>query len=110
MLEFKDLQIGDEVWYVPADSRHSNSKGIYLEVTKIGRKYIYVGDMKVESWNHNGYSIASVVDYPYGSIYKTQEDYLDFSKWSILERDISRLNLSREQKQRIIQIVVGGDQ
>lgn len=109
MIEFKDLKIGDEVWYVPADYRHLYSKGKYLEVTKVGRKYIYVDGMKAESWTHNSYSVAHVVEYPYGSIYKTQEDYLDFEKWRILTRDIHVLKLSREQKQLIIQIVEGGD-
>ena len=101
----KSLEVGDKVWYVPADSRHKNPKGTYLEVRKVGRKYIYIEDMKVEQRDCNGFSIGLVVEWPYGTIYQSQEDYQEYSRWFNIQREIDRINLTREQKRDIMKIV-----
>ena len=104
-LTFKDLNVGDKLWYVPADSRHSSTNGRSVEVTKTGRKYIYIEDMKSEQWEHNGYTIAQVVEWPYGIFYSSEEDYKSFSEWTNFERNISHLKLNRNQKDLILKIV-----
>lgn len=105
------MKVGDQVWYVPSDSRHRNPNGSLATITKIGRKYFYVNngdyhDMKCIAWNYNGYAIGKVEEYPYGTIYATEQDYLDFCVWRQFELNIPS-NLTREQKEKIIAIVKG---
>lgn len=100
-----DLKVGDMLWYVPADSRHSCPDGRLVSVSKKGRKFIYIDGMKSEYWNNNGYSIAQVTEWPFGTFYKSEDDYLAFKKWSTFERDIRLLKLSQEQKNLILEIV-----
>ena len=107
MKDFKSLVEGEDVWYVPSDKRHANPNGMYLPITKVGRKYVHVGDMKVESWNNDNYAIGLVVDWPHGTVFKTQEDYLDYLNWNNFERDVSKLKLSRQQQYDILKIVNG---
>ena len=99
------LKVGDKLWYVPADSRHSCPDGRLVSVDKMGRKFIYIDGMKSEYWNNNGYSIAQVVEWPYGTFYKSEDDYLAFKRWSTFQRDIRLLKLSQEQKNLILEIV-----
>ena len=104
-LTFKDLNVGDKLWYVPANRRHSFPNGCSVEVTKIGRKYIYIENMKSQQWEHDGYAIAQVVEWPYGTFYKSKDDYISLKKWSTFQRDIRLLKLSQEQKKLILEIV-----
>lgn len=102
----KILKVGEKVWYVPSDKRHSDPNGTYLEVTKVGKKFTYVNGMKCEGWTYNGYNIGKVEEYPYGSIYATEQDYLDHMKWNKFTYNIPS-NLTKEQKQQILMIVNG---
>lgn len=104
-MKFKDLKVGDNVWYVPTDSRHKNPNGSLLEVSKVGRKYVHIEGMKAEAWEHNGYVIGHITTWPHGSIYACEKDFLDFRTWKTFEIDVGRLKLSKEQKQQILTIV-----
>lgn len=103
------MKVGDQVWYVPSDPRHANPNGSIAEITKIGRKYFYINnggyhDMKCVCWDSNGYAIGKVDEWPYGSIYPTEQEYLNFVEWRKFELNIPS-NLTREQKERIMEIV-----
>lgn len=105
------MKVGDKVWYVPSDKRHDSPNGKIATVTKIGRKYFYINtggyhDMKCGEWDNNGYAIGKVEEYPYGSIYATEQDYLDKHEWDMIE--FRHIKLTREQKQKIVAIVKGG--
>ena len=99
-----DLKVGDDVWYVPSDKRHNNPNGCLVKVTKVGRKYLYLGDMKMEYWDLNGFSIGSIVEFPYGSVYKSSDDYYEHIEWDKFKRDVGSIRLSREQKRGILRI------
>ena len=102
----KDLNIGDSLWYVPADSRHSNPQGTYKKVTKVGRKYFYVDGMKCEFWENDTYAIAHVCEYPYGSLYIDKQSHLESIMWLDFIHNIPS-HFSREQKNLILKIVKG---
>ena len=102
----KDLKVGDKVWYVPSDKRHRNPNGEYLPVTKVGKKYVYVNEMKCEAWENNSFAIGKVSEYPYGSIYLNEKDYLESNEWNSFTYNIPT-NLTREQKTKILSIAKG---
>lgn len=97
-----DLKVGDDVWYVPSDKRHSNPNGCFVKITKVGRKYVYIGEMKMEYWELDGFSIGNIVDFPYGTVYKSSNDYYEKIEWDNFKRDVGSLRLSREQKKGIL--------
>ena len=99
-----DLKVGDDVWYVPSDKRHSNPNGCFVKITKVGRKYVYIGEMKMEYWELDGFSIGNIVDFPYGTVYKSSSDYYEKMEWDNFKRDVDSLRLSREQKKGILDI------
>mgnify|MGYP003506455818 CR=1 FL=1 len=99
-----ELKVGDDVWYVPFDKRHSNPNGCLVKVTKVGRKYVYVGEMKMEYWEFDGFSIGNIVDFPYGTVYKSSSDYYEKMEWNNFKQDVGCLILSREQKKGILDI------
>lgn len=100
-----DLKVGDTLWYVPVDSRFPDPDGRLVKVDKVGRKFIYMDGMKSEYWNNNGYSVAQVIEWPFGTFYKSEDDYLAFKRWSTFQRDVRLLKLSQEQKNLILEIV-----
>ena len=102
----KDLKVGEMVLYVPSDTRHCNLNGKYLPITKVGKKYVYVNDMKCEKWNHNSFAIGILSEYPYGTIYQNEKDYLDSKEWNRFTCNIPT-HLTREQKMKILSIVKG---
>ena len=110
MSKSNDLKTGDKVWYVPSNRRHPNPDGCYLTVTKVGRKlfYIqedyYVNSHKCRAWEYDGYAIGILDSYPHGTIYKTKQDYLNLIAWRKFERDISKINLTVQQKADILKI------
>lgn len=97
-----EITVGDKLWYVPADRRHGKPKVIAVE--KIGRKYIYAGGMKCQSWDCNGYAILNVSEWPYGSVYLCERDHIDHGNWDNFTREIDRIKLDRNQKERILEI------
>ena len=96
------LIIGQDLWYCPADRRHGKSK--LVNVQKIGRKYIYVGDMKCVPWDQDGYAILNVVEWPYGTIYPNEDVFLKHMSWNEFSRDIDRIKLTLDQKQKILEV------
>lgn len=105
------MKVGDQVWYVPSDSRHANPNGKLATITKIGRKYFYVDNggystMKCVVNDYNGYAIGVVDEWPSGTIYGNEDDYLEMLEWRNLE--LRYLKLTRDQKRKIIEIVKGG--
>ena len=99
----KGLKVGQDVWYVPSDRRHQNPNGSLRKVTKIGKKYFYLDDLKCECWD-NGYSIGNVCEYPHGSIYLTEQDYIDNIVWKNFTYNIPT-DLTKDQKKRILEII-----
>lgn len=102
----KELKVGDMVWYVPSDKRHSNPNGCYKPVTKVGKRYVYVDGMKCEGWKIDNYAVGNICEYPYGSVYLTEQDYIESSDWKTFTYNIPT-NLTREQKAQILAIVKG---
>lgn len=49
---------------------------------------------------------GKVSEYPYGSIYLNEKDYLESNEWNIFTYNIPT-NLTREQKIRILSIAKG---
>lgn len=101
----KDFNVGDKLFYIPNDRRHANPNGVYLEVTKVGRKFTYVDDMKVTAWDYNGYAIGNTNEWPHGTFYETEQDYLDMKEWNNFILNVPKL--SRKQKTEILNIVNG---
>lgn len=97
-----ELISGQDLWYCPADRRHG--KGRLVSVDKVGRKYIYVSGMRCIPWDGDGYSVLSVVDWPYGTIYLSEDMFLRHMSWSKFSRDIGGLKLTLDQKQKILDI------
>lgn len=102
------MKVNNVVYYVPSDSRHGSGK--LVDVVKVGRKYFYVrvsfNELKCIEDSHNGYCLGSVDEWPYGTIYKTEQDYLEFLEWKDFEINIPS-KLTREQKFKILKVVKG---
>lgn len=107
--KFSDLKVGDEVFFVPNDQRYGRGPTVKT-VTKIGRKYTYLGDIKIIAWSNNGYAIATHASYPHATIYASEQDYLEMHEWNTFCNSPSR-DLSREQKRALLDFYkkLGGD-
>ena len=98
----KDLKVGDKVFYVPTDPRDITRRG-YLEVTKIGKKYVYIGNRDYKAVPHdNGYTIGMVTDFPHAELYASEADYLEYMQWKHVTWGIQNFKLSREKRQEIV--------
>lgn len=108
MKTFKDLKVGDEVFYVPSDTRSASPK--YVTVTKVGRKFIHLNElMRMEEWGFNGYALGAVNEYPHGHVYATKERFLKMSDWDFAKNQVGHLGrnpkINESQKERIIEIL-----
>ena len=98
--KFSDLKVGDEVFFVPNDQRYGRGPSVKT-VTKIGRKYTYLGDMKINAWSYNGFGIATHSEWPHGTIYASEQDYLEMLEWKEFCNSYGR-DLNREQKRALL--------
>ena len=99
--KFSDLKVGDEVFSVPDDQRYGRGPTVKT-VTKIGRKYTYLGDIKIIAWSNNGFAIATHSEWPHGTIiYASEQDYLEMIEWNEFCNSPGR-DLSREQKRALL--------
>ena len=107
--DFNDLKVGDEVFFVPNDQRYGRGPTVKT-VTKIGRKYTYLGDIKIIAWSYNGFAIATHAEWPHGTIYASEQDYLEMLEWNEFCNSSGR-DLNREQKKALLDLYkkLGGE-
>lgn len=99
-MNLNNLQVGDQLFYVPSNSRAASLKSI----TKVGRKFIYLDGKKLSPWNYDGYAIACVSDYPYGMVYASEQDYKEMNEWNkFISSDHKKLD--RAQRKALLDLV-----
>lgn len=102
MKKFEDLKQGDELFYVPSDSRHGDPS--LKTVTKVGRKFVYLNGMKISPWDYNGYAIAYAFEWPHGEVYASEQDYLEMQDWQkFIQSDYKKLD--RAQRKALLDLV-----
>lgn len=109
----KNLEVGQEVW-VYKNSRYCGSGIFKREITKVGRKYFYVGVLK--------FSLETLIEVeaysPYkAKVYLSEKEYYDENEMSeikeFLRRYFGDLNSHRDElsleKLRQIKAIVEGE-
>lgn len=100
-----DLKVGDIVYFVPDDKRVLSRRG-HLEVTKVGKKYVYFDKDCATPWTHKDSLAIGVVSGCYGGrIYLSEDDYLLDARWQHLWINLRYLECSKERKALIFSIL-----
>lgn len=99
-----DYDIGDELFFVPSDRRERPFK---VTITAKGRKYVSLSprSLRASKNESGGRILGHVHEYPHGSIYAKEEDWIFEQKWQDAHLNLRYKNCSDEQKARILAII-----
>lgn len=96
----QSIQGGSMVWLKPKFGQPKK-----IMVTKVLSDTIYINEKRLEHCKNNSFALGVLPRL--GTIYPSEDDYKAYLAWCEFVGDAFYLNLSNEQKKRILEIVKG---
>lgn len=90
---------GSLVWLKPKFGKPKE-----VMVSKVLADSIFISDKRLEPCSDNSFALGKA---SFGTVYASEQDYLDFLEWNSFASEAFYLNLSNEQKKQILEIVRG---